>query len=300
MQTPTASIIIPAYNGQFFLSRALQSLAVQTSQDFDVVVVSDDGVDYLPLARQVMGDRVRQAFTPQPASGPAIAREVGIALTHARVLGFLDVDDEYAPRRVEKLLPLALESGVASCNLTRIDDATRAVGNRSCPAGMPRDGLFLAKHAAWLEGPLVPFVRRDCLMAYPNMRLFDDIFFLLRVVARAGGTMPMVDDEDAMYRYLIQPKLRSYGTERDELTTQMYEVIIEQARHGGPLFDGVPEDARLAFRSSFLLKSVRNFAYLRAKGREPGLDFQAFSPRFDATMAGLIAQVPAQLRPWAE
>lgn len=299
MHTPTASIIIPTHNGQASLLRALGSLAAQTCQDFDVVIVSDDGLDYLPVARQELGDRVRHAFTPRPASGPAVARQVGSALTHAPVLGFLDVDDEFAPRLVEKLLPLALEHGVAASNTTRIEDATRAFINRSCPAGMPRGGVLLAKHIAWLDGPLHPFVRRDCLMAYPDMWLFEDLFFLLRVVSRAGGAMPIVDDDEATYRYLIQPKSLAYGTERDELTTKMYEVIVEQARHGGPLFEGILEDARLAFRSSFLLKSVRNFAYLRAKTREPGLDFQKFSPRFDAIMAGLIAQVPASLQPWA-
>jgi len=299
MLNPTASIIIPAHNGQGFLARALRSLLQQTCQDFDVVVVSDDGFDYLPLAQTMMGARARHAFTPRPHSGPATARHTGIALSQSRVMGFLDVDDEYAPRRVEKLLPLALEHGAATCNLTRIDDATRAVVNRSCPAGAPPDGIFQAKHVPWLDGPLVPFVRRDCLMDYPDLWLFEDIFFLMRVVARAGGGIPVVDDEDATYRYLIQPKSLSYGTERDELTTRMYELIIEQATRGGPLFDGAPDDARRAFLACFRLKAARNAAYVAAKAIEPDLDFQKFSPRFDADMAERIAQVPADIQPWA-
>jgi glycosyltransferase involved in cell wall biosynthesis len=299
MPAPTATIVIPAHNGQRFIARALRSLAGQTVQDFDVIVVSDDGFDYSELARAEMGSRVRHAFTSTPCSGPAAAREKGIALSTAPVVGFLDVDDEFSPRRVEKLMPLALEWGAAACNPKRIEDATGAFVNRSCPAGAPRGGVLKAKHIPWLDGPLVPFVRRDCLAQYPDMWLFEDIFFLARVVCRIGGEMPVVQDEDATYRYLIQPKSLSYGTERDEMMTRMYDEIIEQAREGGPLFDGVPEEARLAFRSSFLLKSVRDAAYLRAKAREPALDFQTFSPRFDKTMAGLIAHVPARLQPWA-
>ncbi|MBK3780084.1 glycosyltransferase family 2 protein [Paraburkholderia aspalathi] len=299
MSAPTVSIIIPTHNGQDFLPRALRSLAAQTCQDFDVLVVSDDGFDYLPMARVELGDRVRHVFTPQPQSGPAIARSTGIALTSAQVLGFLEVDDEFSPQRVEKLLPLALEHGASACHLTRIDDATRTVVNRSRPAGMPRVGVLKAKHVPWLDAPMVPFVRRDCMMAYPDLRLFEDLFFLLRVVSRIGGEMPVVDEEEATYRYLSKPKSLSCGAERDDLTTRMYEEIIAQARSGGPLFDGVPRDAQDAFRSCFLLKSVRNAAYERAKRLEPALDFQQFSPRFDKIMAELIAQVPAHLQPWA-
>lgn len=299
MSAPTVSISIPTHNGQHFLPRALRSLAAQTCQDFDVVVVSDDCFDYLPMARAELGDRVRHVFTPQPQSGPAIARSTGIASTGAQVLGFLDVDDEFSPRRVEKLLPLALEHGAAACNLTRIEDATRTVVNRSCPAGMPRDGLLKAKHVPWLDAPMVPFVRRDCMVAYPDLWFLEDLFFLLRVVSRIGGEMPVVDEEEATYRYLIQPKSLSCGAERDDLTTRLYQEIIAQARDGGALFEGVPGDARQAFLSCFLLKSVRSAAYDRAKLREPGLDFQQFSPRFEKIMTALISQVPARLQPWA-
>jgi hypothetical protein len=32
---------------------------------------------------------------------------------------------------------------------------------------------------------------------------------------------------------------------------------------------------------------------------EPDMDFQKFSPRFDDVMAELVAQVPADIQPWA-
>lgn len=78
---PTTAIIIPVHNGKTVLRRALRSLLSQTVQDFEVVVVSDDGFDYFPLAQSVMGERVRQVHTPVPGSGPAIAREIGCSKT---------------------------------------------------------------------------------------------------------------------------------------------------------------------------------------------------------------------------
>lgn len=294
----TCTIIIPTFKGQNFLPRALESLKKQTWQDFDVIVASDDGFDYLPLASAILGERVKQVHTPKPASGPATARHTAIAATAAPVLAFMDVDDEYPARRLEVLVPLAQKHGAAACNITRIDDATREFINKSCPPGVP-DGFMQQKHVPWLNGPIVPVVRRDCLPAYPDMWIFEDIFFITRVIGRVGNAMPIVDDEDVNYRYLIQKKSLSYGTNRDEQIKQHYQTILEQARTNGPLFEDVGEDGREAFWHSFNLKVVRDNAYTAAKAQEPELDFQTFSPRFDVPMQGLMRAVPDHLRPWA-
>jgi glycosyltransferase involved in cell wall biosynthesis len=300
MPTPTTTVVIPTFNGQPFLSRALQSLLLQTDQDFDVVVVSDDGFNYLPMAEAVLGGRVRHAFAPAPQSGPATARVTGINQTDSKVVGFLDVDDEYSPRRLEKLVPLALKHGASTSNLSRIDDATRMFINDSCPAGMPPTGLLREKHIPWLDGPLSPLVRRDCLPEYPDLWLFEDLFFLLRVTAKIGGALPVVRDEDAGYRYLIQPRSLSYGTDRDELTTLLYARILQEARNGGPLFEGASQDARDAFFECFSLKAIRSAAYDEAKREEADLDFQKFSPRFDSKMRLLLSSVPEHLRAWSD
>lgn len=293
-----SAIIIPTYRGEHFLPRALQSLRNQTRQDFEVIVVSDDGADYLPLAKSFLGKQVSQAFTPMPGSGPAIARMTGVRVTTAPVIGFLDVDDEYAPRRLERLIPLALQHGAVTSNLRRIDDATKVFINDSCPHGMPRGGLLKEKHVPWLDGPLSPLVRRDCLPEYPDMWLFEDLFFLLRVIGKVGS-LPVIHDSDALYLYLVQKKSLSYGTERDELTTRTYASIIQQAKNGGPLFRGVTKAAQDAFFHCFRIRAMRSHAYDVAKITEPGLDFQTFSPRFDHEMAGLAEQVPSHLRAWA-
>ncbi|TKC92404.1 glycosyltransferase family 2 protein [Trinickia terrae] len=295
----TTSVIIPAFHCEKFLPRALESLRNQTYQDFDVIVAADDGFDYLPLAQGMLGDRVRQVFTPKTGSGPAKARHAALSATSAKMVAFLDVDDEYPARRLEVLVPLALEHGAAACNISRIDDATREFVNSSCPPGTPVGGFMKQKHVPWLDGPLVPVVRRDCLPDYPDMWIFEDIFFLTRVIGRIGDAMPVVDDDDVNYRYLIQKNSLSYGADRDEPIKHYYRTILRQAKEDGDLFEGVSQEGRDAFWHSFNLKAQRDDAYRIAKLSEPGLDFQTFSPRFDAAMARLVAAVPARLRAWA-
>ena len=296
---PTTTVVIPTFKGEPFLARALNSLRKQSWQDFDVVVASDDGFDYRPLAQSVMGERVRCVFTAKPASGPAAARHAALAVTAAPVVAFLDVDDEYPERRLEALVPLALKHGAAGCNIQRIDDATGEYLNNTCPPGKPVGGIMRQKHVPWVEGPVVPVVRRDCLPEYPHMWIFEDIFFLTRVIGRVGNALPMVDDESVNYRYLIQKKSLSYGTDKDEQMKAYYRTILQQAKEGGQLFEGVAQEGRDAFWHGFTVRAKRDDAYSQAKLLEPHLDFQTFAPRYDGMMQQLISEIPEHLRAWA-
>ena len=300
MPTATLTVIIPAYESQSILPRALRSLAAQSCQDFEVLLVSDDGFDYSDMVRAELGERFGHAFTPRLKSGAGVARQTGIALSETAVVGFLDADDEFSPRLIEKLLPLAQAQGAAGSAVLRVDAAKPSGAVRTIPAGMPKGGILKAKHIPWLDAPVVPFVRQDRLRPWPALGHFEDVFFLLDVVARAGGEMPVVSDDDASYRVFADATHWFAESFRDALVSRFFDEVIAQARSGGSLFEDVSPEARQAFLSSYLLKSVRNAAYERAKRREPDLTFRQFSPRFDVTMAALVAQVPTHLQPWAD
>jgi len=45
MQKPFFSIIIPAYNLENYIAAALQSVLVQTFQDFEIIIVDDGSSD---------------------------------------------------------------------------------------------------------------------------------------------------------------------------------------------------------------------------------------------------------------
>ena len=42
---PKVSVIIPTYNGEKFIGRAIQSVLGQTLQDFEIIVVDDASKD---------------------------------------------------------------------------------------------------------------------------------------------------------------------------------------------------------------------------------------------------------------
>lgn len=97
------SVIIPLYNQENYIARAIGSVIGQTYQDFELAVVDDGSTDRGPdLVRSFQDPRLK--LVQQHNSGPGAARNCGIRESTAPYLAFLDADDEWMPEFLEKYL----------------------------------------------------------------------------------------------------------------------------------------------------------------------------------------------------
>jgi glycosyltransferase involved in cell wall biosynthesis len=97
----TVSVVVPLYNKERYVRRALDSIAVQTFRDFEVIVVDDGSSDGGPeIAASFDDERFR--LVRQPNAGPASARNRGLAQARGEFVAFLDADDAWRPRYLEK------------------------------------------------------------------------------------------------------------------------------------------------------------------------------------------------------
>ena len=91
---PILSVIVPVFNGEKCLSRALQHIADETPPQTEIIVVDDGSTDdSLEIARAFGKSYPLLQVISQENRGPAAARNVGIRAARADVLAFLDVDD---------------------------------------------------------------------------------------------------------------------------------------------------------------------------------------------------------------
>ncbi|ACL59192.1 glycosyltransferase [Methylobacterium nodulans] len=95
------TIIIPVYNGGYFLSQAIESALAQTWPHVEVLVVDDGSTDDGETARtcRSFGDRIRYIWKEN--GGVASALNRGIAGARGRYISWLSHDDLYDPRKVE-------------------------------------------------------------------------------------------------------------------------------------------------------------------------------------------------------
>jgi glycosyltransferase involved in cell wall biosynthesis len=98
------SVIIPAYEPGDLLTRAVESVLGQTEDDFELIVVDDGSLQDLTWVDDLDDSRVR--YHRQDNRGVSIARNVGVALSDAPLVAFLDQDDEWLPNKLELQLAL--------------------------------------------------------------------------------------------------------------------------------------------------------------------------------------------------
>ncbi|HQZ35922.1 MAG TPA: glycosyltransferase [Ilumatobacteraceae bacterium] len=94
MSTDTISVIIPAHNAASTIERTLQSVAAQTSDRWEVVVVDDGSVDGTADVVDAWTRRdQRFHLVQQSQGGVSAARNTGLRTTVGRWVLFLDADD---------------------------------------------------------------------------------------------------------------------------------------------------------------------------------------------------------------
>lgn len=106
MSLPLVSIITPVFNAVEFLPDALRSLQSQTLSDWEHILVDDgstDGSFELIVEAAAADPRIRLLRT-QGRSGPAKARNQGLACARGKYVAFLDADDFWLPQKLERCI----------------------------------------------------------------------------------------------------------------------------------------------------------------------------------------------------
>ncbi|HTE33821.1 MAG TPA: glycosyltransferase family 2 protein [Chryseolinea sp.] len=127
MGSETVTVIIPLYNREQKIARAVESVLGQTYPNFKLIVVDDCSTDgSLAVVNGFKDDRLFVMKTSLNA-GAAAARNVGIKVATSRYIALLDSDDKYhcdfLRLSVEYLQGAGTEYGFSYTGYGRITDA---------------------------------------------------------------------------------------------------------------------------------------------------------------------------------
>jgi len=149
-----ASVIVPLYNKERFVARALRSIVNQTVNDIEIIVV-DDGSTDTSLARASAVNDPRILLISQPNGGPGAARNRGAAEARGEVLAFLDADDEWLPHFLEHALG----------TLGRAGTTAAVVGYQRFPGGHSTEHLWRRRGLADGVMRVTPETHPDLVVA---------------------------------------------------------------------------------------------------------------------------------------
>ncbi|MGV6826282.1 MAG: glycosyltransferase family 2 protein [bacterium] len=93
------SVVIPVFNGEKLVGRAIESVLNQSHQPDEIIVIDDGSTDGTRDAVARFGSQV--SYHHQQNAGSSVARNHGIALSTGNYLSFLDHDDIWTQNKLQ-------------------------------------------------------------------------------------------------------------------------------------------------------------------------------------------------------
>jgi glycosyltransferase involved in cell wall biosynthesis len=99
---PQISVIIPTKDRVDYIAEAIESVLKQTFQDFEILIIDGSSTDATKNILRNFTDTRILYFPQNGKKSLAGARNIGIKQSHGKFIAFLDDDDLWMPRKLEK------------------------------------------------------------------------------------------------------------------------------------------------------------------------------------------------------
>ncbi|MDR1146516.1 MAG: glycosyltransferase, partial [Verrucomicrobiales bacterium] len=217
---PKVSVVVPVYNAEKFLPRALDSIAAQTLANIEIICVDDGSTDGSAAILRHYADRDRRfKIITQANQGAGFARNAGLDAAAGESVIFLDSDDYYAPELLEKLAARLAASGaeVCCCDYVNVRDGAVSAPIRGphrlfvsgavfSSAHCPRDIFQISNGALWNKLWRADFIRQSGVR-HSATRTSNDLAFVFFHLATA-------------WMVCVNEKLVTYTVTRDGALTR--------------------------------------------------------------------------------
>jgi glycosyltransferase involved in cell wall biosynthesis len=241
---PLVTVAIPTYNRPNRLKRALDSVADQTYNNIEIVVV-DDGSDedYVEdIAASVNSPYPISVYHHEENKGMAAGRNTGIEHSDGEYIAFLDDDDRWEPTKIEKQVETLEreERSVCYVHLERSVNGTVTGGCFETHKGWVRSRLV----KGGLAGPPAHCIKTSAARSIGG---FDEQFdrwqewdFFLRLAD--GFEFTCVPE--------VLLKVDAHGTPGSEHVQEKIEAYNQMINKHAPLPDRFGENATARFKAS--------------------------------------------------
>ena len=126
---PLISVIVPVYKVEKYLDRCVASIAAQTYENLEIILVDDGSPDGCGVICDNWARKdPRVKVVHKENGGLSSARNAGVAVATGKYVGFVDSDDYIHPQMYEKLYAALTETGadVSICNYDYVDESGAA------------------------------------------------------------------------------------------------------------------------------------------------------------------------------
>ncbi len=197
----SVSVVVATYRRAYELKRALESLAIQSYPNMEIILVDDNGNDQWNTKVSAIVDEFSKNYPKvslnyianKPNQGSAKARNIGIEAANGEYITFLDDDDVYLTDKVKKQVEY-MESGGYDYSITDLilysendKEISRRIRSYIKDTSVSSLKTYHLKHH--LTGTDTMMFRREYLKSIGGFAPIDvgDEFYLMQRAIEGGG-----------------------------------------------------------------------------------------------------------------
>ena len=232
-KTPKISVVMSVYNGEKYLSEAIDSILNQTFKDFEFIIINDGSTDRsLEIIQSYNDDRI--VLINQKNVGLAKSLNNGIAISKSDFIARMDADDIAYPERIQKqhkFLSSNPEYIIVGSNAKIIDKDGYFVYNSN---------LSTTDEEMKQKLPSTPFIhpsvmfRKDIFYKakqYPEYMLKAQDLILFNRMAKLGK---FANISENLMQYRVVPTANS---SRDSKISERFNKILSKAIENNKISD---------------------------------------------------------------
>lgn len=253
------TVVIPTHQRPLLLRRALRSLAAQTYQNFNVVIV-DDSPAYIPPYEELMTLGGRYTYIIRSgAPGPSESRNMGASVANSEYVIFLDDDDTFESGHLASLAdsisdrsPELVFTSFKVCYENREQNPPAILDVQAMSiADVDKDSVFVRNR---IPNSCLAY-RYDVVESVwhnASMRIYEDWDFLLACLNNRDLTYVDIDSVVIHKTPNTSPENIRRGNSRHDLTVEVmldlykkfpgYSMEIKLARQSLLASAGIPID----------------------------------------------------------
>lgn len=132
---PKISVIMPVFNAERFIAKAIESILKQTFQNFELIIINDGSTDKSETVIQKYNDyRIR--YYKYENRGVSATRNLGISMASGDYIALMDADDVSEPNRLKKQLNFLDDNPqiqIVGTNCCHIDEFGNVLNTKTYP-----------------------------------------------------------------------------------------------------------------------------------------------------------------------
>jgi glycosyltransferase involved in cell wall biosynthesis len=223
LKSPLVSVIMPAYNAESYIDKAISSILGQTFADFELIIIDDNSSDKTASIIEKYKKKDRRIVVLHNTTNLKMAKALnsGIKIARGKYIARMDSDDWSFPYRLEKqvlFIQKHLKVGILGGSMEIIDKEGKKIGRRDYALSNKEIRRKLFRYSPFCH-PLI-MIRKTFL---DKVGYYDPIYNPAEdydLYFRVGEVSEFANLPDVLIKYrIVDNSMTTGSTKKMELQT---------------------------------------------------------------------------------